>query len=205
MAIGKLQVTVSRGDVNFNAALTREKEGGIDQVVDLAAANEGELTTRSTASSGVITADSEQHGITDSDTVNVFWEGATPGVRYGMDVDSVVTTAITISGGAGDDLPPLNSDVTIAKQVTIDVDWNGTLTDFLAIGASRRAHVGLQESDGTSIKAVEVGPTAPYAWASDTGVTNPVTGKTVGKAMASCGVSAGTARMQIGVVYDSVS
>ena len=201
MGIGKLQVTVSRGDVSFNAGLTREKEGGIDQVVDLAAANEGDLTTRTNDTSGVVTADSAEHGITDSNTVNVFWDG---GMRYGVTVSSVVTTAITITGGTGDVLPAQGTSVTIAKQVEIDVDWDGDKTDFLAICCARRAHVDLQQSGGSSIKAWEVGPTAPVTWASDTGVTNPVASNTVGKAMASCGESAGTGRMQIGVVYDSV-
>ncbi len=205
MAIGKLSVVVSRGDVAFSADLAREETGGVDEVVDLAAAKTGSLTARTDDDTGVVTAEAE-HGITDSDAVDVYWEGDSPGVRYGMDVTIVDGNDISINLGAGDVLPALNSAVTIVKQVLIVIpDFDGDQTKFLAMHCSRRGHVDLQQVSGTSIEASKLGPTAPYVWVDGGGASNPLAGNTVSKAMATCGDSAGSGRIQIGIVRVSVT
>jgi len=44
-----------------------------------------------------------------------------------------------------------------------------------------------------------------WTWATDTGVTNPLAGDPVGKAMVSNGDSTGAATLKIGILYDSLA
>ena len=95
----------------------------------LPAGNTGELTTRTDATSGVITLVTG-HNITDGDTVDLFWTG---GRRYGV-AAAVVTNAATISGGAGDNLPDATTDITVCEQVVIDdLALIGDNVEWLAI------------------------------------------------------------------------
>jgi hypothetical protein len=76
----------------------------------------GTLTTRTSDTAGVITT-LEGHGITGSDDCIIFWDG---GVQVAA-VSSVggVSPASTISfgSGSGDALPPLNTNVLVAKYI----------------------------------------------------------------------------------------
>ncbi len=77
---------------------------------------DGQLTTRTDADTGVVTVISDSdtgHGITTSSTVDVYWQS---GQRIGMSVTAVTAKAVTVDGGAGDDLPTLNDYVWVKVQ-----------------------------------------------------------------------------------------
>lgn len=93
-----------------------------------------ELTTRTSATVGTITAPSG-HGISTSDVIDVFWmedfgSYGTAKIRRGVTVGTVSGTSIPISGGLGDDLPVLNADIYVPTSNTaiIDypIDWDST-------------------------------------------------------------------------------
>lgn len=78
----------------------------------------GTLTTRTDANTGVCTLPAQRslaHGITDSHTVTVWWDG---GRRTAMTVSSVDGTAVTVDGGSGDDFPVLSTAVELGKDPT---------------------------------------------------------------------------------------
>lgn len=69
------------------------------------------LTTRSSDTAGVVTTVYE-HNIDSSDTVNIIWPG---GTRTG-NVTATGANTVTFSSGSGDALPPLSTNLLIAKQ-----------------------------------------------------------------------------------------
>ena len=70
------------------------------QDISLAVSHEGDLTTRTDNTDGVITLDAA-HGLA-TGAFDVYWDG---GMRYSVDC-VIVTNACTITGGDGDNLPP---------------------------------------------------------------------------------------------------
>lgn len=75
----------------------------------------GTLTTRTSATAGVITV-SSGHGVTTSHTLDVLWAS---GKVYGMTVSVSAATTITVTGGSGDDFPVVDSAVDIRLSTKI--------------------------------------------------------------------------------------
>jgi len=144
------------------------------------------------------------HNITDLDTAAVYWVAS--GVqkcRYGC-ACSVATSVITLSSGAGDALPTdVTTDVTISKEVEVNLDVDGDDIQLLGMQASQVAHVHFQEEAGTGILAVLLAADVAYSWRSDA-ATNPLTGDAVGKVLASCGTVNGTT-LYIGALVDATA
>lgn len=201
MITGTLQQYASVGGLSIQGAVVRQGDAQIGHSSDpeLPAAKAGALTTRSDEDTGVITTD-EAHGLTDSDVVDVFWEG---GVRYGMAITGYTDTTITVDGGAGDDLP-LGEDpaVTVAVPVEVDLDFAGDNVRLLAAGSTRRGHVCFMSDVPAVLLAVELPANEVWAWADDQGIDNPLEGEQVDHLLVSNGDSAGTATMKVGVALD---
>lgn len=89
-------------------------DGKVTKDPTLAAAKVGELTTRTDNNTGTLTMASS-HGITDGVRLDVYWENAdgTRGHRYGMTVGTVSVNSVPIDLGGGDNLPLVNTDVTV--------------------------------------------------------------------------------------------
>lgn len=112
--------------------------------------SEGSLTTRTDADTGVITVTDDDHAITNSNTVFVWWSG---GVVRSMTVSSVATNAITVDGGTGDDLPAADTAMEIGVDPTATVGmtilagdgvwYDGPIHRFRAIEAGASAKINL--------------------------------------------------------------
>lgn len=154
--------------------------GGIGQPT-VTAAIAGTLTTRTDNDTGVVTAtvagSVATAGIVSTDKVDVYWEG---GSRRWMTA-TVSTDAVTLDGGAGDNLPALNTAVTIKEpQQEVHTFVGATCTAIGVISPDYAATVVFRQADGTEILAVELDAGESYVWSSNSAVTNPVTGVTVG-------------------------
>lgn len=171
-----------------------------DESAELPAAKAGSLTTRTDDNTGVATL-STGHGIATSDVVDVYWDG---GRRYGMTA-TVATNAVTVDGGAGDNLPTANTAVTVSKQVELNLDFAGDSVEMFACYATRRCSVAWQQENGTAIAAKDLTANEPYVYASGRGDTNLFAGVTVGQVKVSNGDSAGTCILRQAVLYDSAS
>lgn len=199
MATGTITSTANVGGVSASAQITRTAnlqttyDGS-----DLPAGKAGTLTTRTDDDTGVATLGAG-HGITDTDTVDVFWSG---GSRYGVDVTSVDGNAVSINVGSGDNLPAATTALVVTKQVTIDVDFDGDKVEMIVVSNSKRVHLDFQEGDGTSIKARDIPAGEGWSWVASQGITNPLTGNPVGKIQATSG-EATAATLKIGVLYSS--
>lgn len=86
--------------------------------VTIPAAKAGTLTTRTDNDTGIVTVASG-HGITDTDTVDVY-DADGQLLRKDMDVTAVTSTTISINAGSGSNLPAQDAAVKVAKQKVIE-------------------------------------------------------------------------------------
>lgn len=206
MPTSTITVTGSVGGITIQGTVSRTAEGQISQEVSLPAADAGMLTARVSDSEGTLTMDDAGHGISTGDIVDVYWEG---GVRYGMTVGTVSGTSVPIGGvggpGAGDPLPAQDTPVTADVQVVVNTDFDGDDLEIIDVMSTRRGHIDFQDSGSASLHATELKANEPWWWISDTGITNPLSGNPVDKAVVSNGDSQNAATLKIGVLYDSVA
>ncbi|MEP0846067.1 MAG: hypothetical protein HRF50_04500 [Phycisphaerae bacterium] len=184
--------------VPMSGNVQRQAEGQIGQSVTLNAAKAGTLTTRTTDTAGTITLGAG-HGIVDADVVDIYWSG---GRRYNVVVGTVAGNDVPISGGAGDNLPAQDAALTLAKQQTIDMDFEGDLLEACGAVCPQRGHIGF--FDGASlVLSVDLAANTPWLWWKNGGHTNPLASQTITQAKATQEISTGTAELKLGVLYDS--
>ena len=114
--------TMSLGGVNFHESKSHSSDGIIVEDVSVAAAEEGDLTTRTDDNTGVVTLDDSGHGFEVAEKVSVFWSG---GCRRRMPITDVTGNAITVDGGSGDALPTQGTAVTMAAVARMDIAGAG--------------------------------------------------------------------------------
>ena len=98
MNYGTIQQTASVGGLSIQSTVNREAEGQIGQSIALPAAKTGTLSTRTSDTAGTLTLEAD-HGITDSDVINIFWLDA-DGVyhcAYGATVGTVSSGQKTVT------------------------------------------------------------------------------------------------------------
>ncbi len=110
----------------------------------------GSLTTRTDRDTGIITVTDSDHGITDSDTVFVWWVG---GVKRTMSVSTVSGNLITVDAGSGQNLPVVGTAVEIGINPTASVGmlftagnemwYTGPINRFRAIETTASAKINI--------------------------------------------------------------
>jgi hypothetical protein len=196
----RLSKSVTIGGRTISGAIERDAvtELSARPTTALAAGKAGTLSTRTDDNTGTATLASG-HGILTGDVVDVYWS---TGIRRGMTVGTVSGTSVPIDLGAGDNLPAQATAIVVCKVTTLDVDLTGNSIIMAVATATRRASVSIQQNDGTVIKALDLGRSGNdgevWDWASDTDVTNPFAGVSVGKVVISNGSSAGTNTVSVG-------
>lgn len=186
------------GGVTISGTVSRSGETPVALDTTLAAAKTGTLSTRTTDSNGVVTAQAS-HGIVTSDTVDVYWDG---GVRYGMTA-TVATNDITVDGGAGDVLPAAATAVVICKVTVVDMDFDPADSELLLVGSSKRASIRFM---ATAVVALAIDNAAGevYPWASGQDVANPLGASAITSLNISNGDATSTNRVRLGTLQDSV-
>ena len=131
------------------------------------------------------------HAQTDGD-FDVYWsESGVAKIRYGV-AAVIVTNAVTLTGGAGDDYPATVADglVTICKQKEIAASIDGDQVSifwvallFANVSATARGHVDFQEDDDTQVGQIDItgilSGTAIVDYDITGGVANPLTGNPI--------------------------
>jgi hypothetical protein len=196
-----LTMSTSIGGLSISGTITRTDDGEAREQVTLAAGKAGTITGRTDNDTGVATL-STGHGIITSDVVDVYWSG---GIRRGMTA-TVATNAVTIDGGAGDNLPVLTTAVVVCKQTVVTFGFTAANAILAAAAAQYRASVQFQQSDGTAVKSLDLGRSGTngeaWYWANQTDVSTPF-GANVGKVALSNGNSSNTNVVKFGVVLDN--
>ena len=206
MPIATYGITLSTGGVNIQKSGSRQGDGLITREVALPAAKAGTLTTRTDNDTGIITV-APGHGILDSDTVAVFWNG---GRRYGVDVTAVTATTISIDLGAGDNLPVATTPVTIVKQVAINVSIDGDAIkvlglsfEFLTQTITDDGHVTFKDAASDVIAEIDLEANTPQIYDVAGGQANPFTGDPITTAYAYNGSATEGATLKIISLEDS--
>ncbi len=200
MLQGTYALIVSAAGISIQSNVTRTASLGIEPVdTDLPAGKTGTLSTRTDDDTGVATL-SAGHGVQTGDKADVFWAD---GVRYGM-ACTVAGNDVTLDQGAGDNLPTEDTDVVVSVQQTLDVTFDGDNLVLIAASASRRSHLTFLDAGGAVIMAVELGADEAWAWVSDTGVANPLSGNAVASIAVSNGDGTNTSNIKLtGLQYGS--
>ena len=198
----RLTLNTTIGGKGIAGVILVEGNGEPSYEATLAAGKAGTLTTRTDNDTGVATLGTG-HGIITGDKVDVYWS---TGIRRGMDA-TVATNAVTIDGGAGDNLPSGATALVVCKQTVLDVDITGTTIAACMASAQRRGSIAIQKNDATVIKNLDLGLSgndgeAFLVYAPNLGMTNPFS-VDVGKIVISNGSSAGTSLVKIGFVVDA--
>lgn len=194
------------GGIAISSSFARTADGVCAREIALPAGKAGTLTTRTDNDTGVATVETG-HGITDSDTVDVFWSG---GRRYGMTVSATTSTTISVDGGTGDNLPAQDTAVVVAKQVRMDTAEIG---DNLSVVAMEQryadptvddpSHVTFFDAGDTEIYPFDLQPNTPVVNDIAGGVANPFAGEAVTYAMVSNGSAAAAATFKFIALHDS--
>lgn len=168
--------SVRHDDVTYENTLSLSGDSVERATPTVPAAKSGTLTTRTDANTGTFTM-SSGHGFTTGNKVDVFWAG---GQRRAMDA-TVTGDSVVLDGGAGDDLPALNTAVT--AMVPVDVPFVVDGDDVIALAAHSPVpgYVVWFDDENTpaAIPAATfvVDRTESGLWASGNGVTNPLDGE----------------------------
>jgi len=195
---GTVAITVAIGGTTIVETVEREADN--PQVFDvvLPPGKSGTVTTKTDADTGVATL-AAGHGIQTGNTVDVFWDG---GCRYGM-VATVSGDAVTLEGGAGDDLPIANTVVVVTQQVTINTTIDGDLCQIVSACSTQRTHLNMRDAASATVEAITLEAAQPWLWWANSGVANPLTGNVISTTKASNGSSQTAATLQILVLQDS--
>lgn len=189
-------VTIGGVSMSGQSQLSGENQVSYEPLAAVATGKAGTLTTRTDNDTGVATL-SSGHGLITNDVVDVYWSG---GVRYGM-VATVATNAITVDGGAGDNLPAQDTAVVLCKQTVVtSFSFDGDNAVLIAISANRRAYWQFQDASSTVLASGELDAGEIYLYQ---GIgTNPVAGDDVAKLVYSNGDSTSTLTLKAGVLLD---
>jgi len=195
-----LQIDYSALGLTGTGRVTRAAEGGvvIDEALDPGIA--ATLVDRTDEDEAALSAASG-HGITNADTLVVFWEG---GLRYGMTVivtaGSGGTDSLAVAGGFGDALPAEETALVLGVQVDVSntAEFDGDNAVLLLAIATRRAHLVFQTAGEAEIAPFELPAGELVSWVAGSGLANPLAGETVGIVLAACGDVAG-AGLQVAI------
>lgn len=141
----------------------------------LAARPEGELTTRTNTTQGVITM-TAGHGVA-TGLVDLYWTG---GSRENVSA-TVVVNAVTITGGSGDNLPVATTDIVVSPQTMLDNEFDGDDLTLLAAVSTAACRIAFHDDDTpnggtTEVYAIELAANQAYVWNDG---TSPLAGEVV--------------------------
>lgn len=197
MPSATLNTDAAIAGIAFSTTISRSAEGSIAHEVTAAAGIAGTLSTRTDDNTGIVTMASG-HGVTDANTVDLYWTG---GVRYGMTVTAYDATTVTVDLGAGDNLPVVDTTLVLGVQMSVDTDVDGDLFSIIAATAAARAHLEFRTS-GASLASVEIAASEIFSWDSASGTANPFTGDPIDAIRVSSGTAVETA-IRVGILYYS--
>lgn len=177
-ASGSITVTVNGRTYAQDISVTSDNKGGASP--NVAAAATGTLTTRTDDDTGTITAASGSHGVTTGSLIDIYWDG---GSRRHLLVGTVSGTSIPFGASgtsAGDVLPAASTAVTFMMENEENHVIDGD--DVTSIGAnspSYPATIVFREAAGAEGFAIELDAGESYAWTAESGLTNPLAGKSI--------------------------
>jgi len=206
MPTGTSQETISAGGVSISSSISKNASGCFGQETTLNAANAGDLTTRTDNTTGVLTMDDANHGITNAAIFDLHWQNSSvPQCAYGCVADSVSGNSIGFSVTGGDVLPAANTAINAQLVTTLDVDVDGDLLEIVAVGANIDAHITFRDAGDNVLMGRTIPANSAWKWVKNSGDNNELAGNAIAYAEVSCGNATNGATVKIGGVYNSIS
>jgi len=189
----------SLGGVSFPESKAPTGDAMIVHNLSIAAAEAGDLTTRTSDTIGTLTVDDSGHSITTGVRLDIYW---TAGTRRGVLVGIVSGSSIPFTGGAGDVLPTNLTAITCAVPEEADVFVDGTNVAGILLYSAARGIIVLEDDGALEAYEKRLGAGITAEWHEDNGIDNPITGDAIEKAYFSQeGIVAGI--MRLGILYDN--
>lgn len=192
---------------SITQAIQRIADGGLPLEIPLPAGKPGTLSTRTSGTAGVATVGTG-HGITTSNTVDVYFAG---GVAFGCTVSATTSTTITFSSASGDSLPVVTTAIVVTAQVPFNVSILGDDLTFIAINQkfanqniTDQSQVTLLDVSSATVVQLDLEANTPRVWDVAGGSDNPFTGNAIVSALASCGSSIQGATLQIYLLQEAL-
>lgn len=197
--IADISIRTRVAGVNIDSMIRRTDE--LEQAfrATMPAGRAGTLTTRTDDNTGIITVASG-HGITDTDTVAIFWVG---GSRYDVDVTATTATTISIDLGAGANLPLATTAVVVAKESVHTLPIVGDDIAVIGIGCDNRASINFRDSGDASLLRYDMATGEGRLWVAGQDVTNPLATDTVATIVIANGGTM-AAELRIGALLNTV-
>lgn len=191
--------TMSLGSVTFNLSATITNEAVIVHDVLVPKADLGSLSLRTNNTEGTITMDESAHGINTGNRVDLYWA---TGERRGVTVGTVSGAQVPISGGNGDNLPSLSTDINVAVCTQLDMVILGTNVNCILLYTQALGQFVFEDAVGEELY-VKRGAGCVYDWYENNGDDNPITGDSIIAVYVSHNDTTGSKIMKVGVGYDN--
>lgn len=195
-------ISATIGGVVISGTTTRTRSGETPTPLDdnaIPAGKVGSLTTRTDNDTGVATMVAG-HGFVTNDVVDVYWDG---GVRYNMTA-TVATNAVTVDGGAGDNLPAQATALVVSLRRIATFTFDPAQVQLLAAKADQRASIRFMAT-AVVAKALDLASDEVYSWvADDDDEVDPIGTDPITAIHFSSGYSGGTNRVRVGQLLDTV-
>lgn len=199
-------LSVSGGGLSIQSSIIRSASASIALTESLPAAKTGSLTTRTDDTDGELTM-TAGHGITTGQRIDIFWA---TGARYNVLVGAVVTNAVPISDGSGDDLPIATTAITASVRTTANILIDGDNVKLLAIELKTTdtslltaGHITFRDAADDEIAELDLVTNTPKVYDLEGGHANPFTGDVITYIQAANGNSTTAASLTIVGVYDA--
>lgn len=207
--MGVVTVGVNIGGTSRSKTITRTGTTWTHAEASVTAGQTGTLSTRTDDDTGILSVVS--HGIAEVDKVDVGWVEASTfnRARTRMDVSSVTADTLTIDGGSGYALPVADTAIVVGARYAITFACDGDKVSLISLHSAppsgqteSRAMVDFMTSAPVTIKTCDLEDDEPFAWASNSPITNPLAGQSVGRIEVSS-LSAQAPTVSLEIIYDA--
>ena len=210
---GTINATLTALGESANSLQTRETDGGVVIAPTGTPAAAGVLSTRTSASAGVIAVASTD--VTTGAKAVLTWTDAIGDLKNRYNVDCVVaevagdsgedpTYTVTVSGGSGDDLPDEDEDVNVALQVVCNITFDFDDVDTLWVTTNVRGVIVFMDATDTEKCRIDMGTKKLASWLKDSGFPAPISGTPVTYALIGSGDTSTTSFLpKVLCLYDS--
>ena len=204
MPTGTITSVASVAGLSISSTMSRTSAESMAITDTLPIGYAGTLSTRTDNTNGEVTV-LTGHGIATGEKFMIFH--ATTGLTYNCVAGTVEAptsdTAIPFTLGVGDVLPTANTAVVVSEQIVHNIDFDFDDVAMVAAVSSVRSGIVFAEDDLTVLGGFELPASEPFQWASDTGITIPVTGNAVGVLIVAGGSTTTVGAFKFGAIIDS--
>lgn len=185
---GRLTVSMDIAGVRVSGVISKTEEVGERISIDVPAGITTELTTRTSATVGVLTL-ATGHGLTVSDKITLTWS---TGVITIATVSATTATTLSVTASAGSDLPIVGTNLVASKKVVHNTFFSGTSLVMFAVSSPLRTLIDFNDEIDALIFSYDLPNGEIRYWVKDSGVANPFTTEEVPTITVSNGTTSAT-------------